>query len=384
MYSLVFAGLLLVQSVQNAVVNSPAATLFPAGKTPEQKQSVFASGLALQCALCALVSLIGLVLFPITIYKGMDAQLVLASSAVLAAIGMLSREYVRGWFYLRLRPAAALRSDAIFVLAATVVFGLLMYTVGIMRASFVLAGIGCAGLLSGIFSSRSLGAVPSILVHVSHESLAAYWKCAKWALPSVVVSWAYANAFLYVVVLVQGKAIVADIAAARLLLIPLSLLVVGWSSVFRPRASYLLSENRVAEIDRFLALSVIAFVVVGLTFGTMLLGAMPFIEAWVLGEKYHGLQPLLIAWTTYFIVASVRTIGMSAMLASAAAFRPLFYYGLLALGVAVPGVFLASRYGSASTVILSLTLAESLLAGFIWFRGWPRIRNTVLELRATS
>jgi hypothetical protein len=110
-------------------------------------------------------------------------------------------------------------------------------------------------------------------------------------------------------------------------------------------------------------------------YGVALFLALPLVNALFLGDKYAGLNQLIICWLGLSLITAIRSIGMSAMLASKDSFRPLFYYGLYALCIAVPGSIVGSMLGKTYLAIIALICAESVLAALVWLRGWPKIRS---------
>lgn len=376
-YSLLIAAILLIQSVQNALVNSPITTLFPAKSSDATKKEIFASGFILQLLLTAFLAFFGLL-----------AAIVFTSSAIteaihggdvamaaLAAVGLIWREYVRGTFYLHRDVLKAVKGDLLYLVFASVSLLILAPQLG-FSAALVLFCIGAAGLISSLANTSAQGIHWQLKNSSTRTALSEIIACGRWSLPSVMVSWAYANGFLYAVAYFKGEDSVAEISAARLLLVPISLLVIGWSSVFRPRVSQLLATQQTHAIDRTIQLSAIAFTGISAAYGAAIVFAMPFIDTWLLENRYGDLSPLVIAWTTLFCVTAIRTVGMSAMLASKEAFRPLFFYGCVALLLAIPSVFVACKASSDAMVIYALAATEAVLASIIWFWGWPRIKNS--------
>lgn len=246
-----------------------------------------------------------------------------------------------------------------------------------LSASAALAVIGVAGIVGGRSVPPDRTPPPK---DAASDAARAIWSCAKWALPSVFNSWLYANAYLFLVERLMSKEAVADLSASRLMLVPLSLLVVGWSSAFRPRASQWLAAGEAAQVHRVALGSAWAFVGAGLAYGGLLLLAMPLLQAGLLGDKYLGASTLVLPWLLFVTTTAVRSVGMSSMLASPAAFRPLFRYGVLALVVAVPCTLAAALTGAVSRVPLALAVAEAFLLVLVWCRGWPQVR-AASELR---
>lgn len=379
-YSLSMAAILLIQSIQNALVNSPTTTLFPSQLIDEKRDAVFASSFLIQLVLTAVIGIGGgisaLYLLSFSTEGLLNPHLM--SAATLAAIGLVWREYIRGTCYLRHRALAAVKGDLLYLSLASVSLASLMFLFG-LTATVVFLCIGIASIASAIVNSSSQGIFWKLKETSTREALTDILACSKWALPSVIVSWIYANGFLYAVAYFKGDAAVAEISASRLFLAPISLLVIGWSSVFRPRVSRLLAEKEMSAIDKTIRLSALIFAVVSLTFGIIVVISMPHLEAHILGSQYGDLSPLVIAWATFFMAASIRTIGMSAMLASKDAFRPLFFFGCLAMVIAIPAVIFGCMQAENHFVIYSLAAVEAALAMSIWFYGWPRIKSSTLN-----
>lgn len=368
-YALATTLLLLLQSGQNALVNSPLATLAPAAQ-PDKRLSVDAAGWRLQRLLSGAVLVAGSVLVGLAWVMTHLSWAALLAGSTVAALGLMNREYRRAQCFLRHDPWAALRADAAFTVLALAGLGALL-TAKELSAAAALAVIGFAGILAGLGGARRPAAQPQ---QAMDEASREIWGCARWALPSVVNSWLYANGYLFLVERLMSKDAVADLSVSRLLLMPLSLLVVGWASAFRPRASQWLANGRIEQLHTAAMRSACGFVAAGLTYGAALFLTMPLLQSHVLGDKYVNAALLAAPWLLFVVIGMVRSVGMTSMLASPAAFRPLFAYGVLALGVAVLGTLVAGLLGTVWGVPLALSAAEALLLLLIWCLGWPRIR----------
>lgn len=373
-YALMATSLLLVQSLQNALVNSPLATLLPAAAEP-QREAVQLAGLFAQGWLSVAIILMGGLLASVALLANRLDVLPLIAATALAGLGVLSREFVRSQCFLRHDALAAFRSDLLYVLLGALGVAALAW-LGLLSAAPVLALIGTSGLLSGLLLRNSASWQLRVPPQGQRAGLHALWACARWALPSVVNTWLYANAFLYMVEHLISKDAVADLSASRLLLVPMSLLVVGWSSAFRPRASRWFALGQIQQIDRTAKLSVLAFIGIGLLYGAILYALMPFIQKGLLGEKYRGAGSLVALWLIFFTVTSTRTVGMSAMLASSTAFKIMYRYSWMALAVALPATYAACFAQKKTGVILAIIFAELVLVTIIWSRGWPLIRRS--------
>ena len=70
------------------------------------------------------------------------------------------------------------------------------------------------------------------------------WRYGKWALLGVTVTHIQTYSYLYLLGIIVSSVAVADVSAARLLLMPLVLAQEGWSKVILPHGSKLREKNR--------------------------------------------------------------------------------------------------------------------------------------------
>ncbi len=376
-YTLATNALLLFQSVQAAAVNSPIITLASGATDPRHLAAVQCVGHLVQRRFVAGLAVSSLFVASLAHAADHTDWAWLLLSCGVAAMGMLLREYRRAQQFLRGDPWGALLADATYVAIAGTGIAALSWLAGHVSAVTVLTMVGVAGVLAGIASRRdrqptATGASSNDELRAARQAI---WSCAKWALPSVVNSWLYANAFLFLVERLISKDAVADLSASRLLLVPLSLLVVGWSAAFRPRAGRWLVAGDVDQIHRVAVRSAVAFALGGIAYGGLLFLLLPLLQQGLLGAKYRSVGSLAPVWLLFFSVTAVRTVGMSAMLTHATAFKTLYHYGWVALAVALAGVWATASRGSLSGVVFALVLAELALLILVWWRGWPAIRR---------
>jgi O-antigen/teichoic acid export membrane protein len=376
-YALAMTGILLAQSLQNALVNSPLATVYPASSSEGRAAAMFAAGWAIHCLLTASVCLVGIgsaVVLHLMPGLGQSPSLVL--SGTVAAAGILLREFARGGFFARHNALNAFTSDLAYVLTAAALVGLvtLYYP---FSPVLVFLSIGAAGLSSSLISLSRLGVRITSFRLVKRETTDILWSCAKWAVPSVIVTWGYSNGYLYLVGYIAGNDAVADLSAARLFGTPLAMLVTAWSSVLRPRFSRLFSLGDFPSIDSLAFRSIAALFLCMFIYAAVALVAFGSLEQSEIGEKYGRLGPLVAAWVGFFAVVTLRSTGMALMLSAHRAYRTLFFFNFFPLAVVVPGTILASNYGSTLGVIVALGLGEAALAAVIWLFGWPRLRRGV-------
>ena len=381
LYTLMATALLLLQSVQNAIINAPATTLISAAPTMGDRVAAAAAAGHVQAWMLILVVATGVAAAIASGLAGLQSWPALVAAACICAVGTLSREYARAMHYLDGNPLQALKSDSLFVALALSGGGLLIAR-ELVSAVNVLALVGVAALAAQQLdrSHRLTSLIKSWRsANVSRASMLEIWQCARWALPSVLNTWIYANAFLYVVGIWMSQAAVAELSAARLLGVPLSLVMAGWSSAFRPRAGQWLVTGQADKLHRLALRSVVGFLAIGSVYAVLLWLALPIVEKYVLGAKYRESIVLIWPWLILATANNVRGVGQVAMLACRTSFKVLFAYGLVALAVALPAVAVASAMGTQIGVLGALIAAELVLAALIWQLGWPQIRAQYID-----
>jgi hypothetical protein len=335
-YALLLAPIALAQGLQNAALNSPFASVFPAA-SEANKPSIQRTVGALQI-LCigglSLLSAIGLLIYQ-GINAALDPLLVVGFGIVVA--GVLAREAARCTAYVKGAPGEALLGDAIYgALLLLGVGGLLLCRI-FSPASLCLL-MGLAGLAATGFRSAHS---PK---KIDREVAAQVWSCARWALPSVVATWLSLGAYPFFAGKFLGLDAVANLSASRLLVMPAALVMAAWGNFYRPRISLALSLRDVLAVRQVISLS--AFVAVVVTLAAMLLinWLFPLFNNFV-PAGYRGLRSLVIAWILYSGISFLRNIFMAPLMCKADGFRTLHHITWVGLGLSLFGLFLLSRFG---------------------------------------
>ena len=186
------------------------------------------------------------------------------------------------------------------------------------------------------------------------------------------LAWVSNHAFLYASAALLGLAATADIGAARLFLMPLSLITLGWKNVARADIGNLLQPADLGPARRYVVRSVL--MVSG--FGVLYLLALWLGYGWVsthfLPANYQHLEWLIVAWSLYFVVYNVRNVG-SVLLAAMGHFKPLFRLDVVGLAVQGIGIAVLVPSFGAMGLIASVALCECVLVVWMWSRLVPRL-----------
>jgi O-antigen/teichoic acid export membrane protein len=338
-YLLLLAPLLLIQSIQNAIVNSPLATFLPAadeaGKT---RIRTTAATLHIYLALaCAVLGLAGLQVYGWLAHFHVSALLL--AGFTLAIIGTIARESQRSFAYVQGQGMRALASDLVY--GSILLAGIGLAIAGSsLSAGIVLALTGIAGIAPMLLK---LGKFEGLQTHA--DPIKQFWSCGRWALPSVIVTWVNLGSYPYFAGKALGISTVADIGAARLFLMPIGLMMTAWANWYRPRISRLFAAGDVNAIKRITHTSLLVGLAIMALLAVFFLVAYPFLERF-LGPQYQGLQPVVLMWLLFFTISLARNFYMATLMIDANGYKILHHITWLALALSLPGFILLSANGA--------------------------------------
>jgi len=362
-YALAFAFVLLLNSVQSAVITTPLTANGARLNAVHQERLVDAM-FRLQTGLLIVLGVVtafGVRLWAQAQGDGLSWGLALGTS--IAMVGAWMREFRRTEHFLRLDPWRVFTGDLVYVGLACVGLVVLYMRTGTMRASWALLIVGFAGVatgvirvcrLSGDWSGPPWRSTLSVLTHQ-----------VRWTLPNVFVTWGQSTSYTYVVALVAGSAAVADLSAARLFLTPVSFAVLAWSRLFMPKAGALLSTDNNETVMRLTRRG--GLELTGLLASYLLVLALFFGAGGgkILPAKYSEVGLLVAVRGAYFLVNLLRGVESTALMAHAA-FRVLFVDTLWAATLSVPLMIVLGFEIGAPGVVYGMTVGEALLAALLW------------------
>jgi O-antigen/teichoic acid export membrane protein len=338
-YILLTTPLLLVQSIQNALVNSPLATILPAAEPAAQLQ-LKSTAISIHVFLGGAAALLGgVALFVYGQLSGFDANSFLIGGFSLAIMGTVAREAQRALAYANREGPRALLSDLVY--GGLLLAGLGAAIVGEeFTAAVVLAATGFAGLAPLLVK---IGAIQELSIHSG--SLQKFWSCGRWALPSVLATWVTLSSYPYFASTYLDIAAVAEIGAARLFLMPIGLVTTAWGNWYRPLISRWFADGDLVSIKRATNTSLVVGALAMSFTALLLFVAYPMAEP-LLGPQYQGLQNLVLIWLIYFALALARNIFMATLMVDANGYRILHHVTWVALALAMPCFMLFSANGA--------------------------------------
>ena len=366
-------GYALLASLQNALWLQPLVTLSGKMDAGARQQAIHRG-----VWLSLMIAVFGGVLFAgyrqLTLGAGwfnLATMLFLASFAFL-----LVRDANRSaWLMLGQLPGLFLHDLAyllLFMLLAAIGWYLQL-----LSMSLVIVAIAFPGLMS-LFARPRAGHVEGTptIVQLDRDFARQVWSCARWALPGVLVTWLFSNGYWFYLDSVQGKAMVAMLAATRLFFTPVGLMIQGWAGYYRPVFSQLehqglLQQKRALVRRQALVCSgLVVLFVLALLLLTLYPATLP---AYLPPASFI---PLVLAWGGYFLVQWLRNILSTAMLADAGGYKIVFKAGLTG-AVLFYLLFIPAGYLSRQLVLcpLILCLAELFILAMLWRPVFGAKRN---------
>lgn len=381
LYSQLFAAGVLSTTLLDALIGSALTTL-SARRSVDERVMLVARTLRIQwiaSALLAVIAGVGIGVLSATVGLSENSLgLALSFAAFIFALG--SREYCRTALFIESRPEIVAKLDAIFVAVAVLGAALLLLVDHVTVTEIMCLLAAANGVVAVLYSAdlvKTKGSAVAWRHYVTDFQL--LWSLSRWALVGSIAGWLVNNSYLYVAGGLLGVAALADLNAARLLLIPISILSVAWSRVARPTLGQLIAATEWDSIRRFLLKSTLAMEGFTVVYVAALWLAFPWLSAHVLGEKYQHISHLLLLWGIYFAVNSARNVGTT-LLTSFGAFKALFWQGLASLPVLLIACWvLIPRFGviGALGAMIAVEVWELLVN---WAYLLPRARQQQLAL----
>jgi len=245
-YSLIIPITLLILSIQNAIINSPLMVLYV--ERNKVTQASYVSSLIIAQIFFSLIIFLFTIVIAVTLLLMQiitSAELFMFISVAIAVAGLLSWEFLRGIYFTKELPQAVIKIDIVyfFILCILTLF---IYSVFFVNVAIIFILIGISSLSVSFMQNKSL------VEHIDLASIKMYlrenWVLGKWALGGVIVTHIQTYGYIYMIGLLISAEAIAEVSAARLLLMPFAFLVQGWGKIAVPRGARLREDNKVKEL----------------------------------------------------------------------------------------------------------------------------------------
>jgi O-antigen/teichoic acid export membrane protein len=366
LYVLVTSALLLITGMQDALISSPMLVIAAKRKAPERlgmsvallrRQYVFWLPLV-PAALLALI---------MVYWRGHSYAATAGMLTIAVALLFMAREHLRQMLLLYNMPGLLLTADAVYALVF--LGGIYTATRSRLPVHVAIVGIGTAALLSTSTSTNLFRRVVGWGGYTYHGALREVWRLGKWGLAGCILTWLHSQGFYYLLAALKGADMIAGVAAARLLLMPINLLFAGVGQLLLPMASGWQERNGTHEVVRRMA------AIGALTFGAALcyFSFVWLFRTWIVANIFRhpvdSLNPLLLMWGTAFLVTTLRSFAM-VVLQAQERFASLVFLAFISSGSSLILCWWGIRHYGAVGSVLGIIVGESVdLFGILWLIG---------------
>ena len=362
-YSIFFSIILFMASIQTAVINTPLAVLLITKKGDEKRKYVGSLffGQNLLLFPLALIGVIGgIVTWYFNLFDPSFSAIIVTIS--LAFIGILLREFLRAYFFADEIPKTVLIIDVLYVILF-IILGFLAYIFSQLDVAAVFFLMGLSSFLVGIFFiNRNKWVFSRSDIKLSYSE---NWKYGKWALFGVTVTHIQTYSYLYLLGIIVSSAAVADVSAARLLLMPLVLAQEGWSKVILPHGSKLRETNRLPRLFKEQVIVSIAFVVVVMSLVFVLIFFKPLLLNIILSSKYANSFDYIFYWGAIFAMGFI-ALNASFGLQVLKSFELISKINFVTMLVTVLLAYFLINSNSIKGGLLALLIGQTISAIILW------------------
>ena len=299
-YSIALGLTQFLLSIQSAIVNTPLAVLL-VEKTGDSRQKYSGALCFGQFIVILPAACLGLVASGLMTFWGFDSlKSTLVAAISLAIIGLSFREFLRAYYFAEEAPLRVMKIDAFYILLyMSLIFGFHLFYKLSVCAVFILNGL--SGFMVSVAFVRHRGWWFDR--QAIKESYRENWEFGKWALVGVVVTHLQNYSFIYLIGALLGSAAVADVSAARLLMMPVLLAKIGWGKIVVPHGSKLRESNQKPRFFKEQAFACLIFIICISAYILILLSFSGILNRYLFTENYADSFNYLMYWGVFFVVA---------------------------------------------------------------------------------
>lgn len=362
LYCLLQAALVYVTSAHSALVCQPLAILVP-GHTPELKKQMLGAARDSQRRLLWLVLLVSLAgtALAYLLHALSGSMALIVGISLIAAWATAERNYVRGVLLIYARVRTLVAVDAVFV--AVMIAGVLWAAFGIGQPGvWVAVALAASAWAGEISATRALARDPGWATGEAAPVWRKVLPLGWWSIVGTTIYWLFSRSYNYILATRLDLAAVADVNAIRLMVMPALLVTTGLQGMLTPLAA---TWNAEIGLDRLVRRLLGIILVVGVC-DVLYFGFIWIFRAWVTVHLFHkhmsDRDPLLLLWCIFTIVALIRDVIVSAVLAAGHLRWLAWQIGFCAL-IALSVMWIAIPRWGAAAAMAALLIGEVLNLG---------------------
>ncbi len=309
MFVLVQSAITLLISAQMAWLSSPLAVLAPGKPAALRRLMIGAIELSQRKFLrhaSAVAMLIPVMGFVLHFWTGLESLVV--AFGIVACWTALQREYLRGVLLIYGRPESMLRADMLNV--AVLLVGAFVAAYGDMGPAVLWAvgALAVSAIAGSTALKRSVNRDPGFATGDAREFWAEMRPLAVWATVGALTYWMYNQSYNYVLASRIDLKAVADVNAARLLLMPTIVLTVGVKTLLVPTAAAWLAESNVGRLIRRLLLFATGIALIDVVYCGGLWMFRDALSQDLMHKTIGNRDLLLLLWATLSLIALYRDL----------------------------------------------------------------------------
>lgn len=280
-------------------------------------------------------------------------------------LGMLLWEFMRRYFFLKLRPKKVLYMD---ILLLSMMFIFIFLSITSKRKNLheiIIIAYGVCSIISGLIGARSFKSNRIFSIHHAVSSLKEAWVNGRWALGGVMVTWVQNQGYVVLLSILLTPSSVGEVNAARLFLAPIGVLNTSLTRVVMPRLALLRSKSEHQGVI-LLARKILILTLAVLTiYSIFVFASRRFLLEYVVTREYAHIGGLIIAWSAVYFWQAFRS-NLSLLLQVYKEFRSITLSNLMtAIIVITLGIILIELLGPVGSVS-SLAIGELCLFLLLW------------------
>lgn len=302
-YILAFNTMMLLTTLQGTFIGTPMVIRLPGLDETARRQwmgSLLRDQKWLGAAGGALALVVALAGWAMGLFDGESTLVVVAAIGLVLAA--LYREYLRGILLMYHRPQQVLGADAIYVAVLLAGCALAVRT-PVAAAGALLAGtmaaLACASVLRRVLANDiERDAAPGRLREIARMGF--------WAASGGVIYWLFNQGYNFLTAATLDLAAVAALAASRLTLMPINLLLAGMQKQLTPLASDWMHGMGARRTLRRLMLFSLALALFTLLYGAVIWLLRDWIFLDLMRKDFPQRDLLLVLWIGLFVLMVIR------------------------------------------------------------------------------
>ena len=318
MFVLVQSAITLLISAQQSWLSNPLAVIAPAKPAPLRRLLIGSVELSQRRFLRSL-ALLALVVPPLgyLLHYWTPLEASVVALGIIAAWASLQREYLRGVLLIYARPHLMFRADLLYVFVLLSGAGIAAYGAKPAVVWAVLALIAAA--VMGAAAARQSEPGQTVQPRFDQVDAGVFWRemrpLAVWATVGAMTYWIYNQSYNYVLASRINLTAVADVNAARLLLMPTIVLTVGVKSLLVPTAAAWLAESSLGRLVKRLLLFATGIAVLDVIY----CAAVWIFREWLSVDLMHktigNRDLLLLLWACLSLIGLYRDLLQTGLFA---------------------------------------------------------------------